>query len=192
MKTEHELALALKTMMAEMPLDDISVTALTKKCHINRKTFYYHFHDIFDLLTQVFLDEKIEGTEDTKDINQLMKVIFAYYTKNMKFIDATLDSAGKELVQEFFYNVCYTNFLRYILAADKEKKLHINDRKYIARFYAFGYSSSIIYYLSTYKNKTFQGMMNCFSFQDKNAFDRAIANILKIKVKTHAEFRFSN
>ena len=186
MKTEHELALALKTMMAEMPLDDISVTALTKKCHINRKTFYYHFHDIFDLLTQVFLDEKIEGTEDNKDINQLMKVIFAYYTKNMKFIDATLDSAGKELVQEFFYNVCYTNFLRYILAADKEKKLHINDRKYIARFYAFGYSSSIIYYLSTYKNKTFQGKMNCFSFQDKNAFDRAIANILKIKVKTHA------
>ena len=42
MKTEHELALALKTMMAEVPLDEISVTSLTKRCHINRKTFYYH------------------------------------------------------------------------------------------------------------------------------------------------------
>ena len=146
MKTEHELALALKTMMAEVPLDDISVTALTKRCHVNRKTFYYHFHDIFDLLTQVFLDEKIEGTENTKDINQLMKVIFSYYSKNSKFIDATLDSAGKELVQEFFYNICYTNFLRYILATQDGKKVHINDRKYIARFYAFAYSNSIIYF----------------------------------------------
>ena len=68
MKTEHELAYALKTMMSEVPLDDISVTSLTRRCHINRKTFYYHFHDIFDLLTQVFLDEKIEGIENTKDI----------------------------------------------------------------------------------------------------------------------------
>lgn len=185
MKTEHELALALKTMMSEVPLDDISVTALTKKCHINRKTFYYHFHDIFDLLTQVFLDEKIEGTENTKDINQLMKVIFNYYTKNMKFIDATLDSAGKELVQEFFYNVCYTNFLRYIAATPDGKKVHINDRKYIARFYAFGYANSIIYYLSTYKNKTLTGMMNCFSFQNKNVLEDAVSNLMKVKAKTH-------
>ena len=185
MKTEHELALALKTMMSEVPLDDISVISLTKKCHINRKTFYYHFHDIFDLLTQVFLDEKIEGTENTKDINQLMKVIFTYYNKNAKFIDATLDSAGKELVQEFFYNICYTNFLRYIAAIPDGKKVHINDRKYIARFYAFGYSNSIIYYLSTYKNKTLTGLMNCFSFQSKNILDDAVENLLKVKTKTH-------
>lgn len=185
MKTEHELALALKTMMSEVPLDDISVTALTRKCHVNRKTFYYHFHDIFDLLTQVFLDEKIEGTENTKDINQLMKVIFSYYSKNSKFIDATLDSAGKELVQEFFYNICYTNFLRYIANTESGKKVHINDRKYIARFYAFGYSNSIIYYLSTYKNKTFSGMMNCFSFQSKNIFEDAIQNLLKVRAKVH-------
>ena len=185
MKTEHELALALKTMMSEMPLDDISVTSLTRRCHVNRKTFYYHFHDIFDLLTQVFLDEKIEGTENTKDINQLIKVIFNYYSKNTKFIDATLESAGKELVQEFFYNICYTNFLRFIGLTADGKKAHINDRKYIARFYAFAYSSSIIYYLSTYKTKTFNGLMNCFAFQSKTVFDDAVENILKVKVKTH-------
>lgn len=185
MKTEHELALALKTMMSEMPLDDISVTTLTKKCGINRKTFYYHFHDIYDLLTLVFLDESIEGTEKTKDINQLMKVIFDYYTKNNKFIDATLNSAGKELVQEFIYNNCYTNFLRYVSATTDGKKLHINDRKYIARFYAFAYSNSIIYYLSTYKNKTYAGLMNCFTFQDKNVLEEAVENLAKKKVKLH-------
>ena len=185
MKTEHELALALKTMMSEVPLDDISVTALTKRCHINRKTFYYHFHDIFDLLTQVFLDEKIEEVENTKDINQLMKVIYNYYLKNMKFIDATLDSAGKELVREFFYNICYTNFLRYIAALPDGKKIHINDRKYIARFYSFAYSNSIIYYLSTYKNKTLNGLMNCFNFQNKNILEDAVQNLLTRKAKSN-------
>lgn len=179
MKTEHELALALRTMMSEMPLDDISVTALTNRCHKNRKTFYYHFHDIFDLLTQVFLDEKIDGVEKTKDINQLLKVIFNYYSKNNKFIDATLDSAGRDLVKEFFYNICYTNFLRYISNFPNGKKIHINDRKYIARFYAFAYSNSIIYYLSTYKNKTIQGLQNCFAFQNKNVLEEAVKNMQK-------------
>lgn len=183
MKTEHELALALKTMMAEVPLDEISVTSLTKRCHINRKTFYYHFHDIFDLLTLVFLDESIPGVTETKDINQLMKLLFTYYTKNYKFIDATLNSAGKDLVREFFFNNCYTSFLRFIAAIPDGKKLHINDRKYIARFYSFGYSNSIIYYLSTYKNKTFAGMMNCFNFQSKNVLEDAVNNLLKAKEK---------
>ena len=185
MKTEHELALALKTMMAEVPLDEISVTALTKRCHINRKTFYYHFHDIFDLLTQIFLDESIPQISETRDINQLMKVIFEYYTKNAKFIDATLNSAGKELVNEFVFNNCYTSFLRFIAALPDGKKLHINDRKYIARYYSFAYANSIIYYLSTYKNKTLAGMMNCFSFQNKNILDDAVNNLLKIKEKHH-------
>lgn len=63
------------------------------------------------------------------------------------------------------------------------KKLHINDRKYIARFYAFGYSSSIIYYLSTYKNKTFNGLMNCFTFQNKNILEESVQNLMKTRAK---------
>ena len=73
MKTEHRLAETLKEMMSEMSLDDISVTLLVKKCRVNRQTFYYHFHDIYDLLTLVFLDEKIDGVDDVSNIKQLMK-----------------------------------------------------------------------------------------------------------------------
>ena len=67
MKTEHRLAEALKSMMSELPLEEISVAALARRCKVNRQTFYYHFHDIYDLLTLVFLDEKIEGIDNAKD-----------------------------------------------------------------------------------------------------------------------------
>ena len=50
--------------MSELPLEEISVAALARRCKVNRQTFYYHFHDIYDLLTLVFLDEKIEGIDD--------------------------------------------------------------------------------------------------------------------------------
>ena len=61
MKTEHRLAEALKSMMSQLPLEEISVAALARRCKVNRQTFYYHFHDIYDLLALVFLNEKISG-----------------------------------------------------------------------------------------------------------------------------------
>ena len=183
MKTEYRLAEALKNMMAEVPLDSISVTTLTKKCRVNRQTFYYHFHDIYDLLTLVFLNEEIPHIENAKDTKELLKFIFTYYSKNKAFIDATLNSAGKELFEEFIHNICYKSFLRFIAAIPDAKKLHLNDRKSIARFYAEAYSHTINYYLSNYKTKTFEGLCNCFIFESSTAFQDAVQRLLIIRSK---------
>lgn len=183
MKTEHQLAETLKELMAEVPLDSISVTTLSKKCHINRQTFYYHFHDIYDLLTLVFLDENIPHVDEADTIKKLVKTIYNYYLANKNFIDATLSSAGKELFQEFVYNVCYQNILRFIDAIPDSKKLKPNDRKNITRFYALAYSNSIVYYLSTYKSKSFEGLMTCVCFESEDNLQIAVQNFVKIRKK---------
>ena len=79
MKTEYRLAEALKNMMSEVPLDSISVTSLSKKCHVNRQTFYYHFHDIYDLLALVFLNEKIPHIDECRDSVEMVTAIYNYY-----------------------------------------------------------------------------------------------------------------
>ena len=183
MKTEYRFAEALKSMMAESPLDSISVTTLSKKCKVNRQTFYYHFHDIYDLLTLIFLNEEIPEINDTKNIKEVIIAIYKYYLANRGFIDATLSSAGKELFQEFIYNVCYKSFLRFVNLAQESKKLHINDRKAIARFYALAYSQSVVYYLSTYKTKTLEGLLNCFAFESNNPFEEAVEHLLIVRSK---------
>ena len=183
MKTEYRCAEALKEMMAEMPLDSISVTTLAKKCHVNRQTFYYHFHDIYDLLTLVFLNEEIDGLADVKTINELIRKIFGYYSSNKSFIEATLNSAGKELFEEFIHNVCYKTFLKFINFNQDSKRLHVNDRKAVARFYALAYSHTTVYYLSTYKNKTLDGLLNCFVFESEDIFEKAINKLLVIRSK---------
>ena len=183
MKTEYRLAEALKDMMAEVPLDSISVTTLAKKCHVNRQTFYYHFHDIYDLLTLVFLNEEIDGASNAKDIHELMICIFKYFTKNKNFIDATLNSAGRDLFKEFIHNVCYKKFLQLVNAVQDSKKLHINDRKAVARFYALAYSNSVVYYLSTYKNRTLEGLLNCFVFEPDDTFEESVRRLLTVRSK---------
>lgn len=183
MKTEYRLAEALKNMMPEVPLDSISVTTLSKKCHVNRQTFYYHFHDIYDLLTLVFLNEEIPDLNEARSVREMLSLVYKYYSQNKNFIDATLNSAGKELVEEFVHNACYKTFLRFVNAIQDSKKLHINDRKAIARFYALGYSHTIVYYLATYKSKSLEGLYNCFVFEPANPFDEAVSRLLAIRSK---------
>lgn len=179
MKTEHKFAATLKQMMADKPIDEISVMALCKKCKVNRQTFYYHFHDIYDLLTLVYLDEEIEGIDKTNNFYEMIKCIFDYYMKNQKFVDATLVSAGKDLVQDFLTNNCYLCFWRYINDLEISKMVGTQDKKNVAKFYASAFANYIIYYITTYKRKTYDNLMRNFSFISNIDLFKTMQNLAK-------------
>lgn len=183
MKTEHQFAYELKKMMETVPLDEISVVALSKKCGVSRKTFYYHFRDVYDLLTLVFLDEKNCFDMDSINTNtELLRAIFNYYTKNNRFVDAAINSAGKDLFKEFLYNICFQIiFNNFIGRSEESKKLKLTEKKEITRFFSFGYSNTVTYYLSTHKEKTFKGLETCFAFLNDNTFEQCIKSLNKAK-----------
>lgn len=180
MKTQRRLAEALKTMMAETPLEEISVTLLSKKCGINRQTFYYHFHDVYDLLTLVFLNEKLEKVEKEINPHNLFVSLYKYYEKNSKFIDATLNSAGKDLFVEFVYNNCYTTFLKILNSYKENKKITPNERKAIARFYGYAFANSIVFYFTNSKNKSLEKFIQEIQIVPENflelAMDKFVTN----------------
>ena len=59
--TKRALAEALKQLMEEMPFGKISVADICEKCDMNRKSFYYHFKDKYDLLNWI-LDTELLNT----------------------------------------------------------------------------------------------------------------------------------
>lgn len=180
MKSEHLLARTLKNMMSTQSLDTISVIELSDKCGISRKTFYYHYHDVYDLLAQVFLDEKIAGTDQTTNVKDLVDLIWKYYEANKAFVDATLQSAGKDLFLQFVYNIFYTAFLRYLDKYDDCKRLKMTAKKAIARFYASGFSNSIVYYLTNFKSKSYKGLCNCVFFINNENVEKSIQNAIQL------------
>lgn len=184
MKTEYRLANALKDLMSEKrSLDDISVTLLTKKCKVNRQTFYYHFHDIYDLLTLVFLNEEIPGAKEAKNYTSLLENIFEYYKKNAGFVDSVLESAGKELFVEFISNTCYQTFLKIVALNDVEKQITVSEKRAIARFCAAGFAYNITFYFQNTKRKTIDGLLNNFSLLSDSFLKTAIKNVLRSRGK---------
>ena len=52
--TKNALANSMKSLMKEKPFDKISVIDICSGCGMNRKSFYYHFKDKYDLVNWIF------------------------------------------------------------------------------------------------------------------------------------------
>ena len=48
--TKQQFSEALDRLLERKSLDRITVSDITDECGLNRQTFYYHFHDIYELI----------------------------------------------------------------------------------------------------------------------------------------------
>ena len=111
MTTEQRFKLALKEMMQTKQLSDINVTTLCEKLHLHRQTFYYHFQDIYDLLASIFLNEDVPGLINCNEIKEILECLLEYSKRNFDFLRSTYQSAGSDLVNDFFYNKIITRMI---------------------------------------------------------------------------------
>ena len=54
---KRALAAALKELMEHKAFEKISVSDICGACNMNRKSFYYHFKDKYDLVNWIFYSE---------------------------------------------------------------------------------------------------------------------------------------
>lgn len=85
--TKRALAAALKELMEEKAFDKISVGDICEKCDMNRKSFYYHFRDKYDLVNWIFDTEFIAAahTKNYEDAWLLLADICQFFYVNRSF-----------------------------------------------------------------------------------------------------------
>ena len=182
MRTEYKLANTLKELMAKKhPLNEISVNLLIKKCKVSRATFYYHFHDMYDLVNLVFLNETIPGIRRVKNLQKVESCIFNYYISNKNFIDMVFESSARDLFVEFLINNL-NPILYYVLEnLDDDELLEGNEKNNIARFYSIALANSISFYLENAKEKTLEGLEDYLGFISQEFLLKSIKTLAKRK-----------
>ena len=104
-QTKHALAVALKELMAQRPLDKITIHDLTERCGIRRQNFYYHFEDVYDLLRWMFQEEAVsllQQHEGTLLWQEGLLQLFRYIEANRAVCLCALRSVGREHLKRFF------------------------------------------------------------------------------------------
>lgn len=103
--TKHCLAAALKEQMCQKSLNKISVSDIVNACGVNRKTFYYHFEDIYALLRWMLEEEAVEVVKHFDllvDDEEAILFVMNYVEQNDHFIQCALNSVGREGMMRFF------------------------------------------------------------------------------------------
>ena len=104
-QTKHALAAALKELMAQKPIDKITIHDITGRCGIRRQNFYYHFEDVYDLMRWMFQAEAVSllrQHEGTLLWQEGLLQLFRYIEENKAVCLCALRSVGREHLKCFF------------------------------------------------------------------------------------------
>ncbi|EET59317.1 putative dihydroxyacetone kinase regulator [Marvinbryantia formatexigens DSM 14469] len=106
--TKRALASALRELMQEMPFEKITVSHICDKCDMNRKSFYYHFRDKYDLVNWIFDTEFITLLKSPPtDKWSFFEITSKYFYENRAFYRKALQIKGQnsfsEHLREFMY-----------------------------------------------------------------------------------------
>ncbi|MBO4382554.1 MAG: TetR/AcrR family transcriptional regulator, partial [Clostridia bacterium] len=71
--TKNALLQSFTGLLTKKPLDEITIGEITDNIGLSRKTFYYHFSDINDLVLWTF-NKQIKSALETSDIEQNKQV----------------------------------------------------------------------------------------------------------------------
>lgn len=95
--TKKALALALKDIMQEKPFEKINVSDICEKCDMNRKSFYYHFKDKYDLVNWIFDTEFVAAFSQAEYESKwrLLTDILEYFYDNHDFYRKVLAFSGQ-------------------------------------------------------------------------------------------------
>lgn len=105
--TKKALAASFKELMKAKAFEKIRISDICDGCDLNRKSFYYHFKDKYDLLNWIF-DTEIEAvyrnldhTPDVADFESL-RVLCRYLYENIDFYRRAIRIQGQNSFSEHF------------------------------------------------------------------------------------------
>ena len=93
----------MKKMMRRKPFEKISVSDICNDCGINRKSFYYHFRDKYDLVNWIFFvgflgEMDLSSYQDGWD---WMQDICQYFYREKEFYRAALRIEGQNSFRDY-------------------------------------------------------------------------------------------
>ena len=139
-------------LLNKKSLHNITVTEIAKQCIIERKTFYYHYENLPQLVKEIF-DEELEDV--IKEFNETLswEESFISATKfileNKKVVKHMYESDYKVELEKYIFSISGEIMRKYIERVAKDTNAQEIDIKLIAYFYQCALSSSLIQWVAT-------------------------------------------
>lgn len=99
-KTKLTFAQAVQVLMNEKSLRKITVNDIVEKSSMTRQAFYYHFHDIYELLEWTCAYELFEGREERDTAEEWFFELIDRLQANRKFYRKIYQEFDERLLEQ--------------------------------------------------------------------------------------------
>lgn len=153
--TKNELGRALYTLLGKKNLDRITVADITGLCGLNRQTFYYHFHDVYELAEWLIDREVAElaSSENAKtgDWHELLMHIFLRLTESKSVALHLYRSRGWHHIIDYVYRRVSPLLEERArnLVAELQLDVPEDDLLFVVRIYLYALSGVLDAWLSS-------------------------------------------
>ena len=138
--TRQAMASSLKNFMGVKPLSKITVSEICQDCGLNRKTFYYHFEDIYSLLHWMLEQEALVVFKKFNLLTDYKKAIcflMDYIDANKHRLNCVYDAMGREGMKQFFLSDFQVSLNAIIEGMEKDMDIHADQgyKQFLCEFY---------------------------------------------------------
>ena len=136
--TKRALAASIEALLEKKPLDRITIKDITDECGVTRNTFYYHFEDVYDLLSYIFkrqADTVIRNYAEDDDWEGFFLNILTYLNENSNMINNVYYSMRQEELELYIKKVVGVYALQVIDIQTRGADVDEYAKKAAADFY---------------------------------------------------------
>ena len=131
--TKKTLARALKKLMLDCPFSKISISDICDLCGMNRKSFYYHFRDKYDLVNWIFDTEFVDFARGINDTETVLRMLCGYLHSNREFYKRALRIEGQNSLRSHFCEVVLEYVSRCRISEDRgDTELYLLHTRFIS------------------------------------------------------------
>lgn len=140
--TKRVLAASFKKLLSCHPLNKISVKDIVEDAQVNRQTFYYHFHDVYDLI-QWILEEESQAafaTEGRRDgLKDHIRDVLEAMLQEKPLVLNIVHSLNREHLEQYLYGVIETFIYDSLEKNCEGLVISDDDIRFIADFFKFAF-----------------------------------------------------
>ena len=186
LNTKKMLSASLKHCMEKKSLSKITVTDIVTDCGLNRKTFYYHFQDVPDLLKWTLEQEAVDGVKQFDLLNELEEALrFAvrYIRENSHMINCAYDSIGRDELKRFLNHDFQSIVMSIVEQIERKENVHSDPdaKKIICNFYTEGMAGELVDLLKSRDAAQDEKSIRCISLVVRTSLEAAVISCSKMQ-----------
>ena len=164
-------------LLNEKRLDRITVKDIVAKCGVSRKTFYYYFDDIYDLLEKYLDEMKQEAVmkiKDTRSFEAELLRLAEFAINNKKAVYHIYNSISRDMLEDYLYESTLTVINEIITERFKKTAYPKEDIEIISMVCTNAFTSCVLRWIKDGMTDGFENTIKRMAALFEKSLDSAV------------------